>query len=114
MAMLTREQILARKKGERTVELPDGSEVRIRALTRDEVLQADKMAEEDDHAGRDDYIIATALVEPALTIEDVKAWGATAPAGDLVTITEAIAEESGLKQGAPKSGVPAARRKRRR
>lgn len=111
--MLTREEILARTRGERIVELPDGGEVKVRALTRDEVLQADELAE-DDKSARDDYIIATALVEPSMSVDDVRAWGAAGAAGDLVVITEAIAEVSGLKQGAPKSGVPAARRKRRR
>lgn len=111
--MLTREEILARTKGQHVVDLPGGGQVTVRALSRDEVLASqDEFA--DDPAGRDSYIVATALVEPALSFDDVQQWGANGAAGDLVAITEAVAEISGLKQGAQKSRVPADRKRRRR
>ncbi|MEV6348572.1 hypothetical protein [Actinoplanes sp. NPDC051851] len=102
MAHLTREQILARKLGRGTVTLPGGETVAIRALTRDEVLT---MQEIDDLRERDNFIVATALTDPVLSIEDVAAWGAAGDAGDLAAITDEVAVLSRLKQGAGKSGV---------
>lgn len=104
--MLTRDQILARKTGKGTATLPDGSTVAIRALTRDEVLA---MQESDRSlAGRDNFIISTGMTEPKLSEDDVAAWAAEADAGDLTAVSDAIAELSGLKQGAGKSRVAGA------
>lgn len=100
--MLTREQILARKTGKGAATLPDGSTVAIRALTRDEVLASQGL---DSLADRDNYIVATGMTDPKLSIEDVAAWAAEGDAGDLVAVTDGIAELSGLKQGADKSNL---------
>lgn len=105
MANLTREQILARKTGRGMATLPDGSTVAIRALTRDEVLE---MQGFEDLRDRDNYIVATALTDPVLSVDDVAAWAATGDAGDLAEITDAVAWLSGLKQGAGKRDVAAA------
>jgi hypothetical protein len=102
MANLTRAQILARKTGKGTATLPDGSTVAIRSLTRDEVLT---MQELPSTGERDDFIVATGMTDPKLSVEDVAVWAAGADAGDLVAVSDAIAELSGLKQGAGKSGV---------
>lgn len=101
--MLTREQILSRKTGKGTATLPDGSKVGIRALTRDEVLESQGL---DSLAARDNYIVATGMTDPKLSIEDVAMWAAEGNAGDLVAVTDAVAELSGLKKGADKSGLP--------
>lgn len=100
--MLTREEILARKVGRGTATLPDGSQVTVRGLTRDEVVQA---GEQDGTAERDNYIVHRGLVDPVLSLDDVRAWGANGAAGDITTISERVAELSGLKEGADKSGV---------
>lgn len=105
MANLTRAQILARKIGKGTATLPDGSTVAIRAMTRDEVIEMQAL---EDLAGKDNFIIATGMTDPKMTIEDVAAWAAGGDAGDLVAVSDAIAVLSGLKQGAGKSGVPGA------
>lgn len=102
--MLTREQILARKTGRGTATLPDGSEVGIRALTRDEVLEAQ---EQGSTADSDTYIVAKGMTDPKLSVEDVAVWAASGDAGDLVAVSDAIAVLSGLKKGADKSGVQA-------
>lgn len=100
--MLTRDEILSRKTGRGKATLPDGSEVAVRALTRDEVLQANTL---DSDAERDNFLIHKGMTDPQLSLEDVAAWAAAADAGDLVAVTDRIAELSGLKQGAPKSSV---------
>jgi hypothetical protein len=105
MANLTRAQILARKTGKGTATLPDGSTVAIRALTRDEVLESQETAT---LADRDNFLVATGMTDPAMSVEDVAAWAAGSDAGDLVAVSDAIAELSGLKQGAGKSGVSGA------
>lgn len=105
MANLTREQILARKTGKGKATLPDGSTVAIRALTRDEVIE---MQEMEGTADRDNFIIATGMTDPKLSVEDVAAWAAGGDAGDLVAVSEEIAWLSGLKQGAGKRDVAAA------
>lgn len=110
MANLTREEILARKVGKGTATLPDGSTVAIRALTRDEVLemqQGDRSLAE-----RDNYIVATGLTDPQLSEDDVAAWAAAGGAGDLVAVSDAIAELSGLKPGAGKVATKSAARRR--
>lgn len=104
MSNLTREQILARKTGRGKATLPDGSTVAIRALTRDEVLESQELGAV---ADRDNFIIACGMTDPKLSVEDVATWAAGADAGDLVAVSDAIAEISGLKQGAGKSGVAA-------
>lgn len=101
--MLTRDQILARKTGKGTAVLPDGGTVAIRALTRDEVLISQ---EQGSLADRDTYVVATGMTDPKLSVDDVAAWAASGDAGDLVAVSNAIAELSGLKQGADKSSVP--------
>lgn len=105
MANLTREQILARKTGRGEATLPDGSTVGIRALTRDEVLQAQEL---DDVGDRDTFMVHLGMTDPQLSLDEVAMWAASADAGDLVAISDAIAELSGLKPGAGKSGVPGA------
>lgn len=99
---LTRAQILARKTGRGVATLPDGSTVAVRAMTRDEVLEMQSFG--DDLAGRDNFIVATAMTDPKLSIEDVAAWAAAGAAGDIVAVTDEVAALSGLKQGAGKRG----------
>jgi hypothetical protein len=106
MANLTRAQILARKTGKGTATLPDGTTVGIRALTRDEVLTVQGI---EDTADKDNFILSTGLTDPELSIDDVAAWAGSAGAGELVAVSEAIAELSGLSEGAGKSGVPGPR-----
>lgn len=101
--MLTREEILSRKTGKGKCVLPDGSEVEVRALTRDEVYQSEKVDNEQGRAGRDNFIISTAMTNPKLSPDDVALMGAEGDAGDTTAILERIAELSGLKQGADKS-----------
>lgn len=101
-----------------TVDLGGGAVVTVRALTRGEVTECRRRAKgsEEQYERR---LIATALVDPEMTLAEVGLWldgdpedpsDVGAPAGDSVKITQAIAELSGLsKEGAQKS-VPPVRR----
>lgn len=111
MAQLTREQILARKLGREVVELPDESgSVTVRGISRDEAIE---MQEIEGTAARDTFVIATCLVEPKMSIEDVEAWAASDDAGTLKTVSEAIATLSRMTPAAQKeiTKSPARRRK---
>lgn len=110
MAQLTRDQILARKTGKGTATLPDGSTVKIRALTRDEILTMH--GDYETPGERDSYIISRGMTDPALTFDEVQDWAAVADAGDLVAISEGIAELSGLKEKAGKGRTSTSRRTR--
>lgn len=110
MANLTRDQILARKRGHGKATLPDGSTVGIRALTRGEILE---MQDLETLAEKDDFILHKGLTDPELTMEEVAAWAEDANAGDLTAASDAIAELSGLKKGAGKSRVPRSGRRSR-
>ena len=113
---LTREQILARKTAGNVgnteeYQLSDGSgTVIIRGLTRNEAI---RIRESDSDMGkRDDLLISLGLVEPAMSPEDVAAWGEAD--GQFVVMTElseAIGRLSGMTEGAGKSRVPRARKR---
>jgi hypothetical protein len=103
---LTREQILARKTGKGIATLPDGSTVAIRALTHAEVIEGQGFG---DLNARTCWMVAHALTDPKMSVEDVQAWAAEAGAGDLVAVSEQVQVLSGLVEGAGKSGVPAPR-----
>jgi hypothetical protein len=113
MAHLTRDEILAKKVDSAkpvTVELPSGGTVAVRPLTRNEVLRAGEAS--GTTAERDDLIVSMGMVDPVMSADDVHAWGEAGAAGDLVAISDAIGEISGLKQGAGKSGVARPRKRR--
>lgn len=101
--MLTRDEILARKTGKGKCVLPDGSEVEVRGLTRNEVYKSEKVANDQGREARDNYLISLGLVNPSLTVEEVAAMGEDGNAGDSVCILETISQLSGLSQGADKS-----------
>jgi hypothetical protein len=105
---LTRELILARKTGRGTVTLSDGGQVTIRALTRDEALA---MQDLESTADRDNYIISTGMVAPKLSPEDVAVWAANDSAGELVKVSEGIAELSGMMPKAGKAATKSAARR---
>lgn len=108
MGNMTREAILARKLGRDTVEVPDGGTVEVRGLNRREAMH---VAGIDDHYERDVYLIATGMVDPAMTEEDVIAWGDQDDSGTLEVVSQRIGELSRMVEGAGKSRVPRARRR---
>lgn len=102
MPPLTRAQILARKTGKDVVTFDDGGQVHIRGLSRDEALAVHDLATARE---RDNYIIATGMTRPKLSVEDVAAWAAQDSAGDLVKVSEGIARLSGMLPDSAKQVV---------
>ena len=107
MGNLTREQILARKMGQDVVEI-EGGTVTVRGLNRHEAMTA---AAIEDHYERDAFLLASGLVDPAMSVEDVKAWGEVDNTNTLETVSRRIGELSGMVEGAGKSRVPRAGRR---
>jgi hypothetical protein len=108
--MLTREEILARKTGQEVITLPGGGQVKVRGLTRDEALA---VRDRDTVGAKDNFVIATGLVDPALTEDDVAAWAATGDVGDMTTISEAISRLSGMMPGQAKDATKSVPRRRK-
>lgn len=88
----------------RDVELPDGRIVKVRGLTRAELIAGGKGTE--DPAEIERRNVSTCLLEPRMSRDMVGKWqsrpGST---GALAVITVAIRDLSGLGEGAQKSGV---------
>ncbi len=93
--------LLNRKANTRDVELPDaGITVKVRGLTRAEALKVQGV--EMDVAESEVILVARAMVEPAMTEDQVRAWQNVSPAGELELITTAVLELSGMTSSAPK------------
>lgn len=86
-------------------QLDDGTWVRIRALSRAEVLRIQTIGK-DKAAELERHTVAAGLVIPRMTVEQVTVWQGNDPAGgDIGRLMEAIRDLSGLGPGAAKSGV---------
>ncbi len=86
------------------VELEDGSLVRVRGLTRYEIQLHGKG--DPDSTTVEARNLAACIVEPKLSVEQVKAWSARCAAGgDVATVSRRIHDLSGLGERADKSNV---------
>lgn len=87
---------------EEDFELESGLSVRIRPLTRMEVMVIGKRDLPTDK--KEAAYMAKALVLPAMTEEDVKKWQVNSSAGDMQELVERVQEISGMsKKGAKAS-----------
>lgn len=102
---LDKSKLLAVRTAEtRDVEVPGFGTVTVRGLTRAEALRvqtADGMAVGDMEA----YLVATALVDPEMSLDEVKQWQAVSPVGELQPVSEAVQELSGLAVNAVKDQI---------
>lgn len=114
MARLTREQILSAKRGHEEVELADGGTVLVRGMKHAEAHELRKLKTVRE---QDAFMIATCLLEPEMTLDDVDAWfDVEGSSGDLQRISAAISKLSGLVPGQGKDAtksVPRGRGRRR-
>ncbi len=88
----------------RDVTLPNGKVVKVRGLTRYELLLSAKG--DVDAAVVERRNVARCMVEPKMTEAQVEKWQKASSPVALGLITTAIRELSGLAEGAPKSDVP--------
>jgi hypothetical protein len=86
------------------VELPGKGTVKVRGLTRYETaLMTKKCQGDNDKIER--FILATGMVDPQLTEDEVEAWQQIATAGEILKVATRINQLSGFSQGAAKSPV---------
>lgn len=86
------------------IDLPIGR-VEVRGLSRFELLLAGKLAG-DDTAVMEQHMLHMAMVSPAVSLEQAKAWQKASPAGEIRPVVETINRLSGVGQGADKSRLP--------
>lgn len=88
------------------VELPDGQVVRVRALSRAQVLRIQKSTRGDgvpDAAAIERMTLALGMVQPRMSESQVGAWQEATKAGDHIgRATAKIRELSGMDEDAPK------------
>lgn len=90
----------------RDVELPNGKSVKVRGMTRFEMMLSRKGTE--DATVVEQRMLSYCLVEPRMTPKQVEAWQKATTPMVIAPVTEAIRELSGLGEGADKSdpGTP--------
>jgi hypothetical protein len=89
---------------EEDYDLGNGKKVRIRALTRLEMIRGGKL--DDDRAKQEQYLLSTAVVKPTLTPADVARWQRAKSFMDVERVARKINELSGVGKDAAKSDVP--------
>ena len=87
---------------EAEVEIPGVGTVRVRALNRQEAKALQKIESDD---LRDLHMVAIGLVDPALSVSEVKRWAEASPAGEMEPVADRIAELSGMLAGSPKEAM---------
>jgi hypothetical protein len=100
--MATSKADLLKPRGDsnrREVALPSGATVVIRGLTRTEALGLH--GEEMDALEVERILVATALVDPAMSEDEVGEWQNVAAAGELQPLADAVLELSGMTVEAP-------------
>lgn len=93
---------------EGTVDIPGAGTVRVRGLTRLEVLGLEPLQK--DVGALERRIILLGMVDPSLDEGDVAAWYAAAPAGHTDLIVNEVSRLSGMSEGSPKRAVPGVRK----
>lgn len=101
--MIDRETLIKARLPERVVALPGVGEIRVRGLSRAEVLACQGI--KDDQAAFEARVLSLAMVDPALSEDDVIAWREAALYGEAEAALDAISDLSKLGEGAAKSGV---------
>lgn len=98
MSPVDKAVLLKARIGEDLVEIPGVGEVRVRALSRAEVLAmgSDKKAAEI-------FCLSRGIVEPELTEAEAGQLLEATPGGELQVVVDAIMRLSGLTEGAQKS-----------
>lgn len=85
---------------ERDVELPGVGTVRVRGLTRGEIIEISKGV--DVARDMEPHSLSLAMLDPQLTEDEVRQWIAVAPFGEIETLTQVVNELSGIKGRADK------------
>lgn len=99
---MDKELLFKPRLAEEDVEIPGVGTVRVRALSRGEVLRAQGAK---GVAAIERAMLATGMVDPALTEDEAKQWQESSPAGELEPVTRVIQRLSGMEAGADKAAA---------
>lgn len=118
-ADLKRQLLTNRVEAQRVpVEIEDLGTVYVRGLSRGEVFAVNKVCkkvldsrgeEQPETEDLEAHIIARGMVEPTMTVAEVRRWQKGAPAGELDHVADTIRDLSGLGQGARKAAYKSVR-----
>lgn len=87
-----------------TVEIPGVGTVKIRALSRFEIIKAGQYADGDQLA-QERYILSRAMLDPLMGEDDIAAWQKGSMPEEINPVANAINALSGIGKGAAKSDV---------
>lgn len=84
------------------VEIPGFGTVRVRGLSRHEVLHIQSAHTKGGVAAVERLTVSLGMVDPVLTEDEVKQWQKVSPGGEIDPVTQKIGELSGMLEGADK------------
>jgi hypothetical protein len=86
----------------------DGLEepITVRGLSRAEMHVGSQIGERKGAAEQEQFLLSCALVDPAMSPEDVRAWQEGSPFGEINEVQKAVNRLSGIGKDATKSDVP--------
>lgn len=99
MSIVDLEQLFKPRLPEDDVEVPGVGVVRVRGLSR---LEAMSMKSVTDPGESERQMMALGMVQPKMTVADVRRWQAASPAGEIEEVSRRIGELSGMIEGADK------------
>lgn len=90
---------------EADVPVPGRGTVRIRSLSRREIHEMPR----DDPGEAERHMVAAAMLDPKLTVDEVARWQEASGAGEISVVVEAIGKLSGLGDDAAKEAYKSVR-----
>jgi hypothetical protein len=87
MEYATKDQLFGFVIGQADAALPSGATVRVRGLNR---IEAATVGQQSDLAEQEMRTVALGLVDPSMTLAEVRKWYRTAPAPDIEAVAKAI------------------------
>jgi hypothetical protein len=103
MSTATESALVAPRLPEENVEVPGVGTVRVRSLSRAEVLEA--KGTHLSPADEERKLLAASLVSPKLTEKAVAKWQAASAPGEIEKVVDAVVRLSGLDEGTAKEAV---------
>lgn len=100
---VSKEDLLKARFGVEEFEIAGVGTVKIRPLSRSQALEL--RGKEMPIEEMERKLVAGAMVEPAMTEDDVRLWQDASPAGELEPLTDAIVKLSGMLKDSPKEAV---------
>lgn len=97
--MTDRERLLKSRLPERDIDLDGVGTIRVRGLSRAEVLACHGKERDE----LEPLLLATAMVEPALTEDDIVTWRQAATTNEIKAVLDVVWDLSGLGEGAAKA-----------